>query len=57
VGMARRVEGVTPTGALRLLQYVRGVGKEERQARMKEEIEARKERYRGVTQGVSVEGL
>ncbi|KAI4944565.1 hypothetical protein J4E91_008568 [Alternaria rosae] len=57
VGMARRVEGVTPTGALRLLQYVRGVGKEERQARMKEEIEARKEKYRGVAQGVSVEGL
>jgi tRNA uridine 5-carboxymethylaminomethyl modification enzyme len=26
VGMARRVEGVTPTGALRLLQFVKGVG-------------------------------
>jgi tRNA uridine 5-carboxymethylaminomethyl modification enzyme len=55
--MARRVEGVTPTGALRLLQYVRGVGREERQARMKEEIEARKEKYRGATPGLSVEGL
>jgi hypothetical protein len=33
------------------------VGKEERQARMKEEIEARKEKYRGATPGLSVEGL
>ncbi|RAR14366.1 GIDA-domain-containing protein [Stemphylium lycopersici] len=57
VGMARRVEGVTPAGALRLLQYVKGVGKEERMARAKEEIEARKERYRGVMPGVGVEGL
>jgi tRNA uridine 5-carboxymethylaminomethyl modification enzyme len=57
VGMARRVEGVTPTGALRLLQYVRGVGRDERQARMKQEIEARKEKYRSATPGLSVEGL
>lgn len=45
VGMARRVEGVTPTGALRLLQFVRGVGKEEREAKMKAEIEERKARF------------
>ncbi|KAF1957482.1 glucose-inhibited division protein A subfamily [Byssothecium circinans] len=42
VGMARRVEGVTPTGALRLLQFVRGVGKGEREKRVREEIEERK---------------
>jgi tRNA uridine 5-carboxymethylaminomethyl modification enzyme len=42
VGQARRVEGVTPTGALRLLQFVRGVGREEKERRVREEIEARK---------------
>ena len=60
VGQARRVEGVTPTGALRLLQYVKGVGKEERERRFKEEIEKRKAMYRdvgGAADGVAVEGL
>ena len=60
VGQARRVEGVTPTGALRLLQYVKGVGKEEREKRFREEIERRKAMYRdvgGAAAGVSVEGL
>ncbi|EMD67732.1 hypothetical protein GGP41_007609 [Bipolaris sorokiniana] len=52
VGMARRVEGMTPTGALRLLQYVKGVGRQESKARLKEEVEARKERYRGVFEKV-----
>jgi tRNA uridine 5-carboxymethylaminomethyl modification enzyme len=42
VGQARRVEGMTPTGALRLLQYVKGVSKEEKESRLREEIEARK---------------
>jgi tRNA uridine 5-carboxymethylaminomethyl modification enzyme len=55
VGMARRVEGVTPTGALRLLQYVRGVGRGERESRIKGEIEERKKRYRGV--GIEVAGM
>jgi glucose-inhibited division protein A len=32
IGMARRCEGVTPTGALRLLTYVRGVREKERRA-------------------------
>jgi tRNA uridine 5-carboxymethylaminomethyl modification enzyme len=45
VGMARRVEGVTPTGALRLLQYVRGVGKGEREKRVKEEVAERKRAF------------
>jgi tRNA uridine 5-carboxymethylaminomethyl modification enzyme len=57
VGMARRVEGVTPTGALRLLQYVKGAGKDEREKRMKEEIEERKKRYKGVAPGLEVGGL
>lgn len=60
VGQARRVEGVTPTGALRLLQYVKGAGKEERERRFKEEIEKRKAMYRDVgsaAAGVAVEGL
>lgn len=47
VGMARRVEGVTPTGALRLVQFVKGVGKEEKEKRVREEIEERKRRYLG----------
>lgn len=47
VGMARRVEGVTPAGALRLLQFVRGVGRGEREARMREDIEAKKRMFMG----------
>lgn len=48
VGQARRVEGMTPTGALRLLQFVKGVGREEKEARMKEEIEARKKMFMNI---------
>lgn len=57
VGMARRVEGVTPTGALRLLQFVKGVRKVEREKRVKEEIAVRKERYMNATPSLEVEGL
>lgn len=45
VGQARRVEGVTPAGALRLLQFVRGVGKSEKVEREREEVNERKARY------------
>jgi tRNA uridine 5-carboxymethylaminomethyl modification enzyme len=48
VGQARRVEGVTPTGALRLLQFVKGIGREEREARMRENIEAKKKMFMDV---------
>ncbi|PSN70984.1 glucose-inhibited division protein A subfamily [Corynespora cassiicola Philippines] len=48
VGQARRVEGMTPTGALRLLQYVKGVGKEEREARAREHMEAKKKMFMNV---------
>ncbi|KAH5078896.1 hypothetical protein HBI60_106010 [Parastagonospora nodorum] len=58
VGQARRVEGVTPTGALRLLQFVKGVGRGERDARAREEIEERKRRYKGeVGEVVNVAGM
>jgi tRNA uridine 5-carboxymethylaminomethyl modification enzyme len=57
VGMARRVEGVTPTGALRLLQFIKGVGKGEKEARVREEVEERKRRYKGVAPELEVEGL
>jgi tRNA uridine 5-carboxymethylaminomethyl modification enzyme len=57
VGMARRVEGVTPTGALRLLQFVKGVGKGERERRVKDEIEERKKKYRDEMPGIEVGGL
>ncbi|KAF2676713.1 glucose-inhibited division protein A subfamily [Lentithecium fluviatile CBS 122367] len=53
VGMARRVEGVTPTGALRLLQFVRGVGREEREKRAREEVEARKAVFMGIDAGLA----
>ncbi|KAL5121734.1 Mitochondrial Translation Optimization [Pleosporales sp. CAS-2024a] len=55
VGQARRVEGVTPTGALRLLQFVKGVGRKERRERIKEEIEERKRRFKALQ--VEVEGM
>ncbi|PVI03466.1 glucose-inhibited division protein A subfamily [Periconia macrospinosa] len=45
VGMARRVEGVTPAGALRLLQFVRGAGKLEQEREAKVDIEERKKRF------------
>lgn len=48
VGMARRVEGVTPTGALRLLQFVKGADKEQRyqrQQKQREDVEERKRAF------------
>jgi tRNA uridine 5-carboxymethylaminomethyl modification enzyme len=57
VGMARRVEGVTPTGALRLLQFVKSVGRGEREKRVKDEIEERKKKYRDEMPGIEVDGL
>lgn len=42
VGQARRIEGVTPNGALRLLAYVKGVRKEKGREEVREEIENRK---------------
>jgi tRNA uridine 5-carboxymethylaminomethyl modification enzyme len=57
VGQARRVEGVTPTGALRLLQFVKGVGKGERERRVKEEIEERKRRYKSEVPTLEVGGM
>ncbi|KAF2128469.1 glucose-inhibited division protein A subfamily [Dothidotthia symphoricarpi CBS 119687] len=56
VGQARRVEGVTPAGALRLLQFVKGVGRGEREARLRVEVERRKKRFMGGV-GVEVEGV
>lgn len=57
VGMARRVEGVTPTGALRLLQFVKGASRGEREQRIKEEIASRKEKYMNATPSLGVEGM
>ena len=48
VGMARRVEGVTPNAVLSLLAYARGRGKARREVEVREEVEARKERFMGV---------
>ena len=48
VGMARRCEGVTPTGALRLLAFVRGVKKREGQRVIFEEMQSRKQQYAGL---------
>ena len=48
VGMARRCEGVTPSGALRLLAYVRGAREKERRQAAWEEAESRKEQYAGM---------
>ena len=46
VGMAKRCEGVTPSGALRLLAYVRGErGKDVRQTRL-EELMLRNEQFK-----------
>ncbi|KAF2181752.1 glucose-inhibited division protein A subfamily [Zopfia rhizophila CBS 207.26] len=53
VGQARRVEGVTPTGALRLLQFVKGARREEVEGRMREEVETRKRMFMEV--GVAVD--
>nr|OQO21162.1 hypothetical protein B0A51_11586 [Rachicladosporium sp. CCFEE 5018] len=49
VGMARRVEGVTPTGALRVAVYVKGIGRRREKERMvKETVEG---------MGIGEEGL
>ena len=45
VGMARRCEGVTPSGALRLLAFVRGAKERERRRDLWQAMEARKEHY------------
>lgn len=45
VGMARRCEGVTPTGALRLLEFVRSVREKDRRRATLQDIEARKEKF------------
>ena len=48
VGMARRCEGVTPAGALRLLAFVRGAKEQERRRGMFEEVQSRKQQYAGL---------
>lgn len=48
VGMARRCEGVTPSGALRLLAFVRGAKERDRRRDLWQAMEARKEQYAGV---------
>ena len=48
VGMARRCEGVTPTGALRLLAFVKGVRKREGQRVIFEEMQSKKQQYAGL---------
>jgi len=48
VGMARRCEGVTPSGALRLLAFVRGAKERNRRRDLWQSMEARKEQYAGV---------
>lgn len=45
IGMARRCEGVTPSGALRLLAFVRGAKEKYRRQAMWEKVEARKMQY------------
>lgn len=45
VGMARRCEGVTPSGALRLLAFVRGAKERVRRRDLWQAVEARKEQY------------
>lgn len=45
VGMARRCEGVTPTGALRLLAFVREAKERDRKRTVWDEMHSRKERY------------
>lgn len=48
IGMARRCEGVTPAGALRLLAFVRGTREQERRRTAWEDLEARKEQFAGM---------
>ena len=47
VGMARRCEGVTPAGALRLLAFVRGAREKERRQIVWEAAEAKREQFAG----------
>ena len=47
VGMARRCEGVTPSGALRLLAFVRGAREKERRQAMWQDVVAAREQYAG----------
>ncbi|KAI4141732.1 MAG: hypothetical protein L6R39_005198 [Caloplaca ligustica] len=48
VGMARRCEGVTPSGALRLLAFVRRAKQVDRRRAMMEELHGKKEQYAGL---------
>ena len=48
VGMARRCEGVTPSGALRLLAFVRGAKDRDRRRDLWQAMETRKEQYAGL---------
>ena len=48
VGMARRCEGVTPAGALRLLAFVKGARENERRKVAWEAVEARKREFAGM---------
>ena len=48
VGMARRCEGVTPAGALRLLAFVRGVKEQDRRRAIFGEVQSRKQLYAGL---------
>ncbi|MCJ1247811.1 Mitochondrial Translation Optimization [Trapelia coarctata] len=48
IGMARRCEGVTPAGALRLLAFVRGAREQERRQTVWQEMEVRKEQFAGM---------
>ena len=48
VGMARRCEGVTPAGALRLLAFVRGAREWERRQAVWAEVGERKRHYAGL---------
>ena len=48
VGMARRCEGITPAGALRLLGFVRGAKQQERQRAVFDERQLKKQQYAGL---------
>ena len=48
LGMARRIEGVTPAGALRLLAFVRGGKGKERRQSFEEGVRSRKEQHAGL---------
>ena len=48
IGMARRLEGVTPSGTLRLLSFVRGAHQVEKRKAMWNDIASRKEQYAGL---------